>query len=169
MARNKTEPTVNFDALRASLLRSKIQQSNPAFFQVVNQLLDMLKLNNSNVDVRIAKLEDVKPIPDVNNDTFITAVSEPNLPNSFTLADVLLRGTRANQPAATDVPNGTLYYVTDETKTEQSDGAAWNTYADATAGAITGSGTAGQLARFTAATVIANADAAAVSAGLDLL
>jgi hypothetical protein len=40
------------------------------------------------------------------------------------------RGTRANQPAATDVLPGTLYYVTDEGVTEWSDGSAWQTYTD---------------------------------------
>lgn len=35
------------------------------------------------------------------------------------------RDTRANQPAAADVLNGTLYYVTDEEVLERSNGAAW--------------------------------------------
>ena len=44
------------------------------------------------------------------------------------LQDVLLSGTRAGQPAATAVAEGTLYFVTDEEVTEQSDGAAWDPY-----------------------------------------
>lgn len=44
------------------------------------------------------------------------------------LADVLLQGLRSAQPAATAVAAGTLYYVTDEFLTEQSDGAAWSAY-----------------------------------------
>jgi hypothetical protein len=45
------------------------------------------------------------------------------------LTDVLLRDTRANQPAATDVSPGALYCVTDEGDiVEQSDGSAWNAY-----------------------------------------
>lgn len=51
-----------------------------------------------------------------------------------------LRDTRANQPLASDVYAGTLYYVTDEAVTEQSDGAAWVTYTDAGAGTVTNSG-----------------------------
>ena len=46
------------------------------------------------------------------------------------LQDVILRGTRAAQPLATTVAPGTLYFVTDELLTEQSDGTTWNTYAD---------------------------------------
>jgi len=67
------------------------------------------------------------------------------------LEDVILRGTRADQPLATDVPSGTLYYVTDELTTEQSRGSAWVTYSDGgdgltnidPAGAISGDGTSG--------------------------
>ena len=44
------------------------------------------------------------------------------------LEDVIRRGTRAAQPAATAVPKGTLYYVTDEIKLERSTGAAWESY-----------------------------------------
>lgn len=47
------------------------------------------------------------------------------------LIDVIQRGTRAAQPLATDVCPGVLYFVTDELVTEQSDGATWNTYTDA--------------------------------------
>ena len=45
-----------------------------------------------------------------------------------TLASVIQRGTRAAQPAATTVPVGTLYFVTDESVTERSTGAAWQSY-----------------------------------------
>jgi hypothetical protein len=47
---------------------------------------------------------------------------------SSRLQDVLLRGLRSAQPLATDVATGTLFFVTDEGVTEQSDGSAWNTY-----------------------------------------
>jgi hypothetical protein len=47
------------------------------------------------------------------------------------LADVIQRDTRANQPAATAVADGTLYYVTDENVTERSNGSAWQDYSDA--------------------------------------
>lgn len=47
------------------------------------------------------------------------------------LEDVILRGTRAGQPAANTVAVGTLYFVTDETTTERSDGTNWQTFADA--------------------------------------
>lgn len=50
------------------------------------------------------------------------------------LEDVLLRDTRANQPLATVVPVGTLYFVTDEGVTEQSDGATWLSYSAAAGG-----------------------------------
>lgn len=45
-------------------------------------------------------------------------------------SDLIRRGTRAAQPAATAVAAGTLYYVTDEATTERSSGAAWQTYGD---------------------------------------
>ncbi len=51
------------------------------------------------------------------------------------LADVLLQGTRAAQPAATTVADGTLYYVTDEFVLEQSAATTWSAY----------SGTSGSL------------------------
>ena len=48
------------------------------------------------------------------------------------LEDVILRDTRALQPTAGSVPSGTLYYVTDENKTERSNGTAWESYSDVT-------------------------------------
>ena len=44
------------------------------------------------------------------------------------LEDVILRGTRSDQPDATDVPEGSLYYVTDESVIERSNGTTWDTY-----------------------------------------
>lgn len=41
------------------------------------------------------------------------------------LEDVIQRGTRAAQPAIADVATGTIYYVTDETVLERSNGVAW--------------------------------------------
>lgn len=49
-----------------------------------------------------------------------------------------LRGLRADQPLATAVDEGTTYYVTDEFKTERSDGAAWEDISDHYAGAGSG-------------------------------
>lgn len=46
------------------------------------------------------------------------------------LADVILRGTRSGQPVATAVPDGTLYYVTDEYVLERSNAVAWQTYSE---------------------------------------
>lgn len=51
------------------------------------------------------------------------------------LQDVILRGTRASQPAASAVSIGALYYVTDETKTERSNGTAWQDCTDGGGGA----------------------------------
>lgn len=51
------------------------------------------------------------------------------------LQDVIKRGTRANQPAATAVSTGTLYYVTDEEVLERSSGSAWEEYSGAAGGA----------------------------------
>ncbi len=53
-------------------------------------------------------------------------------------SSIIMRDTRANQPAATAVAAGTLYYVTDENLTEYSDGATWESYTDG-GGAIGGS------------------------------
>lgn len=47
------------------------------------------------------------------------------------LEDVIRRDTRALQPLASAVPEGTLYYVTDESVTERSNGTAWESYSDA--------------------------------------
>lgn len=72
------------------------------------------------------------------------------------LEDILLRDTRANQPAANTVPEGTLYYVTDETVTEQSRSSAWVDYSDAAAAGInqlTGDVTAGPGSGSQAATI----------------
>lgn len=72
------------------------------------------------------------------------------------LEDVLLRDDRANQPAATDVAEGTLYYVTDESVTEQSRGGVWVDYSDSGAAGIdqlTGDVTAGPGSGSQAATV----------------
>lgn len=44
------------------------------------------------------------------------------------LEDVLLRAARADQPLATDVPEGSLYFVTDENIIEQSFGGVWESY-----------------------------------------
>lgn len=44
--------------------------------------------------------------------------------------DILLRDTRANQPIPADVDIGVLYYVTDESITEQNNGTTWDSYAD---------------------------------------
>lgn len=46
------------------------------------------------------------------------------------LEEVILRDTRVNQPLPGDVATGTLYYVTDETVTERSNGIAWESYSD---------------------------------------
>jgi hypothetical protein len=47
------------------------------------------------------------------------------------LEDVILRDTRANQPAANTVAQGSLFYVTDEGIIERSTGAAWEAYSGA--------------------------------------
>ena len=44
------------------------------------------------------------------------------------------RGTRAVQPLATDVLDGTIYFVTDEGVIERSNGAAWETYSASSGG-----------------------------------
>lgn len=52
------------------------------------------------------------------------------------LSDAIRRDTRANQPAATAVSPGTLYYVTDENVTERSSGAAWEDCTDSSGGSL---------------------------------
>lgn len=77
------------------------------------------------------------------------------------LEDVLLRDTRANQPAATDVAEGTLYYVSDEQVTEQSRAGAWVDYSDSGASGgiteLTGDVTAGPGSGSQAATIVNDA------------
>ena len=50
------------------------------------------------------------------------------------LQDVILRGLAADQPLATDVAPGTLYFSSDTEITERSDGTTWESYTDATGG-----------------------------------
>lgn len=45
------------------------------------------------------------------------------------LSDVIQKGTAGAQPAATTVPQGTLYYQTDTGILQRSSGSAWETYA----------------------------------------
>jgi hypothetical protein len=47
--------------------------------------------------------------------------------------NLVTRGLRSAQPAATAVPEGTLYYVTDEAVTERSSGTVWQTMSDGVA------------------------------------
>ncbi len=53
---------------------------------------------------------------------------------------LILRDVRALQPAATAVPEGTLYFVTDELVIERSTGAAWETYSASGTGDVVGPG-----------------------------
>jgi hypothetical protein len=53
------------------------------------------------------------------------------------LEDAILRGTRGAQPAANTVGTGAIYYVTDESVLERSDGAAWESYSGIADDAIT--------------------------------
>jgi len=48
------------------------------------------------------------------------------------LSSVILRGTRGSQAAATAVPTGTLYYVTDEYVIERSNGTTWDSFSRVT-------------------------------------
>lgn len=50
--------------------------------------------------------------------------------------DVIVRGTRASQPAANAVVIGTLYFVTDELVTERSNGSAWQTFSASASSAV---------------------------------
>jgi hypothetical protein len=50
--------------------------------------------------------------------------------------DLIARGTRAAQPAATAVSEGALYYVTDENKLERGNGATWDAFSGAAGGAV---------------------------------
>lgn len=54
------------------------------------------------------------------------------------LEDILLRGTRAAQPVATTVAEGSLYYVTDETIIEQSRAGIWVIYSSSGTGNVVG-------------------------------
>lgn len=45
-----------------------------------------------------------------------------------TLQTVVARGTRANEPAASSLPIGSLYFVTDENKVERSNGTTWDSF-----------------------------------------
>ncbi len=75
------------------------------------------------------------------------------------IEDVILRSTRALQPAATTVATGTLYYVTDENTLERSSGSAWEDYE--------GAGGAGGTAFSLLFTPLTNEAPAAAFATLD--
>ena len=53
-----------------------------------------------------------------------------------TVMDIHQRGTRAAQPLATTVTTGTLYFVTDENKTERANGVSWESFSDPTPPAL---------------------------------
>ena len=46
------------------------------------------------------------------------------------LDNVILRGTRAAQPAASAVTPGAVYFVTDQGVTERSNGTVWESWSD---------------------------------------
>lgn len=77
------------------------------------------------------------------------------------LEDILLRGTRALQPSASIVSEGTLYYVTDEAIIEQSRASAWVSYSGTGATPaitqLTGDVTAGPGSGSQASTIANNA------------
>jgi hypothetical protein len=52
------------------------------------------------------------------------------------LQDVIQRGTSAARPAATTVAPGTVYYSTDLSTTDRSDGTTWQTIADIAAATV---------------------------------
>lgn len=82
------------------------------------------------------------------------------------LGDVILRDTRANQPAATAVGAGTLYCVTDENLLlERSNGTTWEAYSPAGGGDVVGpaSSTDNAIARFDGVTGVLLQDTAAVT------
>ena len=123
MANNKTEPTVSFAQLRSTLLTSQINKKDPALFQFLNQLIDMLQLNKDQTDTTITNLPN---LTDVNFLVYTDSLKK--LINSKTIVEFLLRGLRADQPDPGAVPQGSLYFVTDELVTEQTDGFNWVAY-----------------------------------------
>lgn len=62
---------------------------------------------------------------------FILAAPDGALVNALALSQVILRGTRAGQPGAATLPQGALYYVTDEGVLEFTSGAVWLSYSSA--------------------------------------
>lgn len=56
------------------------------------------------------------------------------------LQDVIQRDTRANQPLATAVAAGTLYFVTGENVLERSNGTTWQTYSSPSGGGLSSAG-----------------------------
>jgi len=55
---------------------------------------------------------------------------------STPLGNVILRGVRGSQPAASSVCTGSLYYVTDELLTERSNGVTWDSYSGTNSGGL---------------------------------
>lgn len=126
MAINKTPPSQDFDSLKSVLLHGKVQQQNPALFQFLDNLINKLNTINAQLLTRIVALETLASL--INNATLITYQDEHGLTKSKMVINFLLRGARADQPAASSVINGSLYFVTDELVIEQSNGATWDAY-----------------------------------------
>lgn len=57
--------------------------------------------------------------------------------------DILQRGLRSAQPAASAVDVGTLYFVTDENVTERSNGSTWDSYSGPAGGNVAAAGVLG--------------------------
>lgn len=157
--RGASSDNVDFDSLLVTLNNSGIQTKNNALYQTIEQLIKRLKrqtdiinqrfntvIGEVNIDNPFSLVNIVNTInnliQNLQDASFITAEDETLFfLSSLQVSDIILRDTRANQPAATSVPVGTLYYVTDEETTERSNGTIWETYADA-GGSSSGDGQA---------------------------
>lgn len=94
MARNKTDPEVNFDALRTTLLNSSVQKSNPALFQVINKLLDNLTLNNTQISARITEVSNSIPsggsgssVTPSDTVTTLDGINDPGISDEYSRGD----------------------------------------------------------------------------------
>jgi len=116
--------------------------------QAASQAIDEIQGDLGGVDIATALAQQAD-----SDEPFVVTAASPDLPNSSTVAQIHQRGTTAGQPAASAVPVGTYYTLTDSTpanKLQRSTGTVWQDAAPVGTGDVVGpaSSVASQAALF---------------------
>lgn len=108
-----------------NLVNSKIQKDNNSLYNVIQAVLGGLQYVLTHIDNKV----DSTVTDAITTSSLITGNNQQvDYPNSDYLANIHQRGLRVDQPNAAKVFTGTLYFVTDETKLERSNGVTWDSY-----------------------------------------